>query len=130
MTFELLRNAELYDPSPRGRVDLLIAGGRILWIGRDGPPIPHPYDVRETDLGGRRIIPRLVDGHVHLTGGGGEAGPHTRVPPQQLNASTEEISASASHLADAAERLLAATGRFTLEAVSAAPAAAAPAAAA
>jgi beta-aspartyl-dipeptidase (metallo-type) len=41
--------------------------------------------VRETDLGGRRVIPGLVDGHVHLTGGGGEAGPHTRVPPQALS---------------------------------------------
>jgi beta-aspartyl-dipeptidase (metallo-type) len=85
MTLELLRDAELYAPSPRGRADLLIGGERILWIGRDAPPIPHPYDVRETDLGGRRVIPGLVDGHVHLTGGGGEAGPHTRVPPQALS---------------------------------------------
>jgi beta-aspartyl-dipeptidase (metallo-type) len=30
------------------------------------------------------VIPGLVDGHVHLTGGGGEAGPHTRVPPVAL----------------------------------------------
>jgi beta-aspartyl-dipeptidase (metallo-type) len=85
MTLELLRNAELYDPTPRGRADLLIAGERIIWIGRDAAPIPRPYDVRETDLGGRRVIPGLVDGHVHLTGGGGEAGPHTRVPPQMLS---------------------------------------------
>jgi beta-aspartyl-dipeptidase (metallo-type) len=85
MTLELLRNAELYDPEPRGRADLLIAGERIVWIGRDAAPIPRPYDVRETDLGGRRVIPGLVDGHVHLTGGGGEAGPHTRVPPQALS---------------------------------------------
>jgi beta-aspartyl-dipeptidase (metallo-type) len=85
MTLELLRNAELYDPTPRGRVDLLVAGERILWIGRDAAPIPRPYEVRETDLGGRRVIPGLVDGHVHLTGGGGEAGPHTRVPPQTLS---------------------------------------------
>jgi beta-aspartyl-dipeptidase (metallo-type) len=85
MTLELLRNAELFDPEPRGRADLLIAGERILWIGRDAAPIPRPYDVRETDLGGRRVIPGLVDGHVHLTGGGGEAGPHTRVPPQMLS---------------------------------------------
>lgn len=82
---ELLRNAELYDPTPRGRADLLIAGERILWIGRNGPPIPRPYEVLETDLGGRPVIPGLVDGHVHLTGGGGEAGPHTRVPPQALS---------------------------------------------
>jgi beta-aspartyl-dipeptidase (metallo-type) len=85
MTLELLRNAELYDPTPQGRVDLLIAGERIVWIGRDAAPIPRPYDVHETDLGGRRVIPGLVDGHVHLTGGGGEAGPHTRVPPQTLS---------------------------------------------
>jgi len=85
MTLELLRNGELYDPAPRGRADLLVGGERILWIGRDAPPIPRPYDVKETDLGGRRVIPGLVDGHVHLTGGGGEAGPHTRVPPQALS---------------------------------------------
>ena len=66
MTLELLRNAELYDPTPHGRADLLIAGERILWIGRDAAPIPRPYDVRETDLGGRRVIPGLVDGHVHF----------------------------------------------------------------
>ena len=85
MTLELLRNAELYDPTPQGRVDMLIAGERIVWIGRDAAPIPRPYEVQETDLGGRRVIPGLVDGHVHFTGGGGEAGPHTRVPPQALS---------------------------------------------
>src|SRR3954471_19982491 len=85
MTLELLRNGELYDPAPRGRADLLVGGERILWIGRDAPPIPRPYDVKETDLGGRRVIPGLVDGHVHLTGGGGEAGPHPGGPPQALS---------------------------------------------
>ena len=88
MTFELLRNCELYAPEPRGRSDLLVAGERIVWVGRDAAPIPRPYEVRETDLGGRRVIPGLVDGHVHLTGGGGEAGPHTRVPPQTLSGFT------------------------------------------
>jgi beta-aspartyl-dipeptidase (metallo-type) len=88
MTLELLRNCELYAPEPRGRTDLLVAGERIVWIGRDAAPIPRPYEVEETDLGGRRVIPGLVDGHVHLTGGGGEAGPHTRVPPQALSGFT------------------------------------------
>jgi beta-aspartyl-dipeptidase (metallo-type) len=31
------------------------------------------------------VIPGLIDGHVHLSGGGGEAGPHTRVPPVALS---------------------------------------------
>ena len=77
----LLRNAELYDPAPLGRRNLVVAGGEVLWVGRDVPAIDHALDVDEVDLGGRRVIPGLIDGHVHLTGGGGEAGPETRVPP-------------------------------------------------
>jgi beta-aspartyl-dipeptidase (metallo-type) len=78
----LLLNAQLYDPAPRGRMHLLVGGERILWIGREVPA--HGLAVEEHDLGGRRVIPGLVDCHVHLTGGGGEAGPETRVPPMAL----------------------------------------------
>jgi beta-aspartyl-dipeptidase (metallo-type) len=81
----LLRNAELYDPSPRGRRNLLVAGECVVWIGRDIPALDRGLGVQEVDLGGRRVIPGLIDGHVHLTGGGGEAGPHTRVPPVLLS---------------------------------------------
>jgi beta-aspartyl-dipeptidase (metallo-type) len=86
MSLSLLLNAELYDPEPRGRVHLLVGGERILWIGREVPRIGVP--VEEHDLGGRRVIPGLVDCHVHLTGGGGEAGPETRVPPLSLSRMT------------------------------------------
>jgi beta-aspartyl-dipeptidase (metallo-type) len=82
---QLLRNAELYDPSPRGRRDLLVAGERIVAAVRDLPRLDHSLQAEETDLGGRRVIPGLIDGHVHLTGGGGEAGPETRVPPVALS---------------------------------------------
>jgi beta-aspartyl-dipeptidase (metallo-type) len=82
---ELLRNAELYDPEPRGRRHLLVAGERIVWIGTAVPALDKSLRVSERDLGGRRVIPGLIDGHVHLTGGGGEAGPHTRVPPVPLS---------------------------------------------
>ena len=37
------------------------------------------------DLEGRRLIPGLIDGHVHVTGGGGEAGFSTRVPAPMLS---------------------------------------------
>ena len=86
MSLSLLLNAELYDPEPRGRVHLLVGGERILWIGREVPKVGVP--VEEHDLGGRRVIPGLVDCHVHLTGGGGEAGPETRVPPVSLSRMT------------------------------------------
>jgi beta-aspartyl-dipeptidase (metallo-type) len=81
----LLRNAELYDPAPCGRRHLVVGGEQVLWTGRDVPALDHALDVQELDLGGRRVIPGLIDGHVHLTGGGGEAGPETRVPPVALS---------------------------------------------
>jgi beta-aspartyl-dipeptidase (metallo-type) len=81
----LLRDAELYDPAPRGRRHLLVAGDRIVWVGRDIPALDRELKVEEVDCRGRRVIPGLIDGHVHLTGGGGEAGPHTRVPPLAIS---------------------------------------------
>jgi beta-aspartyl-dipeptidase (metallo-type) len=86
MSLSLLLNADLYDPAPRGRLHLLVAGERVVWVGRDIPSLGVP--VEEHDLGGRRVIPGLVDCHVHLTGGGGEAGPETRVPPVALSRMT------------------------------------------
>jgi beta-aspartyl-dipeptidase (metallo-type) len=84
----LLRNAELYDPEPRGRAHLLVAGEHVVWVGTELPPLPASLGVTDHDLEGRRVIPGLIDGHVHLTGGGGEAGPNTRVPPLGLSRMT------------------------------------------
>ena len=80
----LLLNADLFDPAPRGRAHLLVAGESIVWIGSERPSLPKGL-AREWNLDGRRVIPGLIDGHVHLTGGGGEAGPQTRVPPVALS---------------------------------------------
>lgn len=80
----LLRNAEVYAPEPRGLQDVLVAGERIVWMGDDLTALPAEIWIEERDLGRRRLVPGFVDGHVHLTGGGGEAGAHTRVPPVQL----------------------------------------------
>jgi beta-aspartyl-dipeptidase (metallo-type) len=81
----LLSNCELYDPTPRGPAHLLVTGETIAWVGAARPALPAGLGVEEVDLEGRRVIPGLIDGHVHLTGGGGEAGPHTRVPPVALS---------------------------------------------
>ncbi|HEY3011782.1 MAG TPA: beta-aspartyl-peptidase [Gemmatimonadales bacterium] len=82
---ELLRNADVYDPKPKGRTHLLVGGGTIVWMGTDVPALPSGLGATERDLEGRRVIPGLIDSHVHLTGGGGEAGPETRVPPLLLS---------------------------------------------
>ena len=81
----LLRNAELFDPAARGRQHLLVGGGRVLWIGPEAPALDASLGVHETDLEDRRVVPGLIDGHAHLTGGGGEAGYGTRVPPVALS---------------------------------------------
>jgi len=87
MTLVLIRNASLYVPEPLGTQHLLIGGGRILWIGKEALDLPVPLRAvsRIIDAAGRTTIPGLIDGHVHVTGGGGEAGFRTRVPPLPLS---------------------------------------------
>lgn len=80
----LLRHAEVYAPEPLGPQDLLIAGGRIVALARSLPRLPDTLLAEDIDLAGHTLVPGLIDAHVHVTGGGGEAGPSTRVPPLQL----------------------------------------------
>ncbi len=75
----LLRDAELFAPEPMGRCDLLVGGGTVLAIQPSIPEIPL-LSCEVVDLGGARVVPGLIDAHVHLTGGGGESGPSSRVP--------------------------------------------------
>ena len=84
----LLRNADVHAPEPLGKRDVLIGGGRILAVAADLPTLPSSLDVNEIDIGGLRLVPGLIDAHVHLTGGGGESGPASRVPPMVLTALT------------------------------------------
>jgi beta-aspartyl-dipeptidase (metallo-type) len=81
----LLRNAELYTPEPLGRRHLLVAGGSVVWIGEEIPALDAHFHIEDVDLEGRRVIPGLIDGHAHITGGGGEAGYASRVPPVSLS---------------------------------------------
>lgn len=81
----LLRHAQLYTPTPIGRRDLLIADGRIAAIAPSLPALPAEIPHEEHDLGGLLLTPGLIDAHVHITGGGGEAGLSTRVPPLHLS---------------------------------------------
>ena len=81
----ILHNADLYAPEPRGIKHLLVAGSSIVWIGNDSPALDASLGVKEFDLEGRRILPGLIDGHVHLSGGGGEAGYQSRVPAVALS---------------------------------------------
>jgi beta-aspartyl-dipeptidase (metallo-type) len=83
----LIDNAEVRAPAPLGRRSLLLGGGKVLWMGATGLELPAAMraDVPTLDLEGRRLIPGLIDGHVHVCGAGGEAGFSSRVPPLPLS---------------------------------------------
>ncbi|WP_412070335.1 beta-aspartyl-peptidase [Rubrivirga sp. IMCC43871] len=83
----LLLNADLYAPAPLGRRHVLVAGGHVVAITEQRPEVAG-VPVEVIDLEGRRLIPGLVDAHVHVTGGGGEAGPETAAPAPTLSAYT------------------------------------------
>jgi len=71
-----------------GRADVLIAGERVIAVAPSLPALPSALGAVEVDLTGRRLVPGLIDAHVHVTGGGGESGPASRVPPLALSSLT------------------------------------------
>lgn len=80
----LLKNAHVFAPEDIGVRHLLIGAGRILAIDEDAAVVSVSA-AREIDLQGRRVVPGLIDGHAHVTGGGGESGFASRVPPVPLS---------------------------------------------
>ena len=50
---------------------LAIAGGRVLAVGSDDELAPYASHARRViELGGRRVIPGLIDSHIHAVRGG------------------------------------------------------------
>lgn len=80
----LFSNCHLYTPEYQEIKDILIAGGKILAVS-DKISMPSGFDVSVIDCTGLRMIPGLIDAHVHIAGAGGEGGPATRTPEIQLS---------------------------------------------
>ncbi len=81
----LLRNADVHAPEALGHRHLLLGGGKVLWMGPEDPDLPAALGAEVIDLEGRRLVPGFIDGHVHVSGGGGEAGYASRVPAPMLS---------------------------------------------
>ncbi len=67
---------------------MLVGGGKVLAMLPASGERPALPGCTTFDLHGSRLIPGLIDAHVHLTGGGGESGPASRVPAVALSALT------------------------------------------
>jgi beta-aspartyl-dipeptidase (metallo-type) len=75
----LIEGAEIHSPVPLGQQDLLVADGRIAWLGK-GLTVPPDWPLERVDGRGRYLVPGLVDPLAHITGGGGEGGFAFRTP--------------------------------------------------
>ena len=74
----LLKNCDLWSPEYLGRRDVFVAGGKIVAVE---PELAIDFPGLETiDLKGAKLVPGLIDQHIHVTGGGGEGGWQSRCP--------------------------------------------------
>lgn len=82
--FTLIKEGHVYAPEDKGIKDILIAGGVIARIA-DHITLPSEFEARILSAAGKIVAPGFVDLHVHILGGGGEAGPRTRTPEITLS---------------------------------------------
>ncbi|XOV78259.1 MAG: beta-aspartyl-peptidase [Aestuariibacter sp.] len=86
----LIKNIDVYAPESLGKKDVLLADQRIAAIGDDLSTNISATEELMTVINGddQVLLPGLVDSLVHITGGGGEGGFHTRTPQMQLTDAT------------------------------------------
>ena len=82
---KVLKNAEVYAPKYLGKQDVLVIGGKVARIAAEINEYDNIPEVEVFDLAGKKLVPGYIDLHVHITGGGGEQGPASRVPESQLS---------------------------------------------
>ncbi|WP_421247689.1 beta-aspartyl-peptidase [Aeromonas jandaei] len=75
----LIEGAEIFSPAYLGQQDLLVADGRIAWMGK-GMSVPADWPLMRVDGRGQYLVPGMVDPLAHITGGGGEGGFAFRTP--------------------------------------------------
>ncbi len=77
--FTIIKGAKVYAPEFLGTNDILLCDGLIAAVR---PEIDENCfeGIQVADAEGLIVVPGFVDGHVHITGGGGEGGTLTRTP--------------------------------------------------
>ncbi len=80
----LFKNCQVYGPEYIGKRDVLIAGTKVVAI-QDNISFPKEMEIDIIEADGLKMLPGLIDAHVHIAGAGGEGGPATRTPELQLS---------------------------------------------
>ncbi len=86
---KLIKNAEVYSPEYLGKKDILISANKILNIADHIDASSSIAPIEIIDLDGKIVTPGFLDQHVHILGGGGEAGFHSRTPEVNLSSIVE-----------------------------------------
>ena len=76
----LIKNAQIYSPENLGTNDLLISEGKIIKIQKNINEKNFDIDMEIIDADNKIMVPGYIDQHVHIIGGGGEAGFYSRTP--------------------------------------------------
>lgn len=82
---KLLKNCDVYAPEHLGKRDILLADQKIMLVEEKIEGYEGLAGVEVIDCGGAIVAPGLIDIHVHVTGGGGEQGYHSRTPEMNLS---------------------------------------------
>lgn len=81
----LIQQVELYTPTYQGVKDILFCANQLLAIEDNISPTAQMSVI---DGRNKTLMPGFVDALVHITGGGGEGGFHTRTPQMELTEAT------------------------------------------
>lgn len=77
----VIRNAEVFAPEPFGTTSVAVVHGKFVTLSSDAADtLAGLPGVEVIDAQGLRLVPGLIDQHVHFVGGGDANGPLGRVP--------------------------------------------------
>lgn len=85
--FILFKNTECYAPEYLGRQDIFVAGNKIVQISHE-ISLGYLPGLEIIECDGKIACPGIIDQHVHISGGGGEQGPQSSIPPIEVKALT------------------------------------------
>lgn len=73
--FTIIKNGDVYSPNYKGQQSILIQGRSIIKIGDIDIELIKQLDpnLKIIDATGYTVMPGIIDPHIHLLGGGGEA---------------------------------------------------------
>lgn len=80
-----IKNGTVYAPEFLGKRDILLADKKVAAVEEEIQITSNALKLEVIEAEGKIVIPGLIDGHVHIIGGGGEGSYRTRTPELMLS---------------------------------------------